>query len=169
MEADNPRRLARAIAVKETTGRSLAAWQAETTAPVVRDFRAFWLQRPKAELDGRIETRVEAMLRGGWVEEVGGLIARHGRDAVERFPGIGYAEIARAVESEVAPDAQPQVSDKPDGGRFSSGKWRAVAGDICVATRQYAKRQLTWFRREPTLVPVTFSGAATVPPALASF
>ena len=158
VDADNPRRLARAIAVKEMTGRSLGAWQAETTEAVVRDFRAVWLQRPKAELDERIEARVEAMLRAGWVDEVRVLLARHRAGAVERFAGIGYREIAQALQGQrTGPDD------------LASGKWRAVARDICVATRQYAKRQLTWFRREPTLEPVTLSGAATVPPALISF
>jgi tRNA dimethylallyltransferase len=158
MDADNPRRLARAIAVKEMTGRSLGAWQSETTAPVVRDFRAVWLQRPKAELDARIEARVDAMLRDGWVDEVRVLLARHRAGEVERFGAIGYREIALALQGHLT---------GPDD--LSSEKWRAVARDICVATRQYAKRQLTWFRREPTLEVVTLSGAATVPPALSSF
>jgi tRNA dimethylallyltransferase len=162
VEADNPRRLARAIAVKESTGRSLAAWQEETTEPVVRDFRAFWLQ-PKAELDARIEARAEAMLRGGWLDEVHELVARRGAMAVEQFAGIGYREIAHALRDEGALAAGAPLSDPLT---LSAEKWRSVTRDICVATRQYAKRQLTWFRREPTLVPVTFSGAATVPPAL---
>ena len=165
VDAGNPRRLARAIAVKESTGRSLAAWQEETTAPVVHDFRAVWLQRPKAELDERITSRVEAMLRQGWVDEARGLIARHGAETVERFPGIGYREIAQGLRDEGAPGTSGPVSHPPP---FLGEKWQAIAGDICVATRQYAKRQLTWFRREPTLIPVILSGAATVPPALLS-
>ncbi len=157
VDTSNPRRMMRAIAVKEATGRSLAAWQAETTEPVVRDFRAVWLQRPKAELDERIEARVEKMLHGGWVEEVRGLIARHGAEKVEHFAGIGYREIAQALAG--GGGAQEDLA---------SEKWRGVGRDICVATRQYAKRQLTWFRREPTLEPVILSGAAIVPPALFS-
>jgi tRNA dimethylallyltransferase len=155
VEKTNPRRLIRAIAVMEMTGKSLAVWQAETPAPTVKNFRAVWLQRPKWELDRRIATRVEAMFEAGWVEEVRGLIAQHGAATVEAFPGIGYREIARAL------DAQARDSD-PD-------TWTAVKRNICAATRQYAKRQLTWFRREPTLEAVILSSAATVPPALVSF
>jgi len=147
----NPRRLIRAIAVMETTGRSLAAWQEETPPPPVREFRAFWLQRPKWELDRRIAARVEAMFDTGWVEEVRGLVTTHGAEAVGRFPGIGYREIAEALAGE------KPVAD-----------WSPVKRNILVATRQYAKRQLTWFRRETTLQAVTLSGAATVPPALIS-
>jgi tRNA dimethylallyltransferase len=151
LEMTNPRRLIRAIAVMETTGRSLAAWQAETPAPPVREFRAFWLQRPKWELDRRIAARVEAMFAAGWVEEVRGLLEQYGAEKVEAFPGIGYGEIARAVGASLPPEVVASLQRH-----------------ICVATRQYAKRQLTWFRREPTLQPVTLSGAATVPPALLS-
>jgi len=149
LDVANPRRLIRAIGVMETTGRSLAVWQAETPAPPVKEFRAFWLQRPKWELDRRIAARVEAMFDAGWVDEVRGLVARHGAETVQTFPGIGYREIAEALAS--------------------ARDWLAVKRDIVVATRQYAKRQLTWFRREPKLEPVSLSGAATVPPALISF
>jgi len=97
LEMTNPRRLIRAIAVMETTGRSLAAWQAETPPPPVREFRAFWLQRPKWELDRRIAARVEAMFAAGWIDEVRGLLERHGAEKVETFPGIGYGEIGRAI------------------------------------------------------------------------
>jgi tRNA dimethylallyltransferase len=155
LDPANPRRLLRAIAVMEMTGRSLAVWQAETPPPAVREFRACWLQRPKWELDRRIAARVEAMFDAGWVDEVRGLVARHGVEAVGVFPGIGYREIAVALAATLASGAPPD--------------WAAVKSHILVATRQYAKRQLTWFRREPTLQVVTLSGAAPVPPALVSF
>jgi tRNA dimethylallyltransferase len=178
VDANNPRRLIRAIAVAETTGRSLAAWQAETTEPVVRDFRAFWLQRPRAELDARIEVRARAMLAGGWIGEVRRLIARHGAAAVEAFPGIGYREIAQALgaaggnaardgESDACADSgatQVKADEPPLAARSRAALERA----IFVATRRYAKRQLTWFRRELTLEQVILSGAAPVPPALLS-
>jgi tRNA dimethylallyltransferase len=178
VDPDNPRRLARAIAVMETTGRSLAAWQAETTEPVLRDYRAYWLQRPKAELEARIEARVAAMLTAGWVEEVSGLIRQHGTETVARFPGIGYREIAElparaekgdsGPRSPLAPSSVAGELNQSAGGSPADPKRAALRRDISVATRQYAKRQLTWFRREPTLLPVTLSGAALVPPALLS-
>jgi tRNA dimethylallyltransferase len=61
----NPRRLARAIAVMETTGRSLRDWRQTTPAVVLPAFRAFWLQRERAELRARIAARVDAMLAAG--------------------------------------------------------------------------------------------------------
>lgn len=184
LDTSNPRRMLRAIAVMETTGRSLAAWQAETPAPPVKEFRAFWLQRPKWELDRRIAARVETMFDAGWIDEVRGLIAQHGAARVEAFSGIGYREIAQALDAAggggpaclLEGDSETgnlEVRVEPDVSALPSPTPRAMAAlkrDILVATRQYAKRQLTWFRREPTLVAVTLTrDAATVPPALDSF
>jgi tRNA dimethylallyltransferase len=145
IDAANPRRLARAIEVMETTGRSLSAWQETTTAPLVADFRAFWLQREKAELAGRVAARVEAMFAAGWVEEVRGLAERFGLEAVRGFPAIGYRQVAELQE-----------------GKITLARAR---GDILAATRQYAKRQLTWFAREPSLQKVMLSGSLSLPAA----
>jgi tRNA dimethylallyltransferase len=143
VDAANPRRLARAIEVMETTGRSLRAWQEETPAPLVTNFRAFWLQREKEELHARIEERVEAMLAAGWVEEVRGLVSRHGEEAVRAFPAIGYRELAEVVAGRA--------------------KLEEARSNILVATRQYAKRQLTWFAREPNLQPVMLAAHQPFP------
>ena len=94
IDAANPRRLARAIEVKEATNRSLRDWQEETPEPLVGNYTAFWIQREKAELEARIEARVEAMFAAGWVEEVRGLVGRYSAEAVRKFQGIGYREIA---------------------------------------------------------------------------
>jgi tRNA dimethylallyltransferase len=138
LDGSNPRRVARAIAVMETTGRSLRAWQEETTTPAVEGFRAFWLQRERDELAWRIEARVEAMLAAGWLEEVRGLIERHGIEAVRAFPALGYRQLAEVLDG-AAPLERARHA-------------------IVTATRQYAKRQLTWFAREPNLVEVMLSG-----------
>jgi tRNA dimethylallyltransferase len=151
IDAANPRRLARAIEVMETTGRSLRAWQEETTAPLVSSYKAFWLQREKAELEARIEARVEAMLAAGWVHEVMELSRWHSTEAVRRFPGIGYRQIAEGLVNRA--DGQYSVP-------FT------LKRDITMATRQYAKRQLTWFAREPTVQKVMLSGASPLPAAL---
>jgi tRNA dimethylallyltransferase len=132
--------------VIETTGRSLRAWQEETTAPAVTAFTAFWLQREPADLDARIERRIGAMFAAGWVEEVRELVARHGVERVKAFPAIGYRPIAEMLAGKTSAEAARR--------------------DILTATRQYAKRQLTWFRREPTLRPVMLSDSPLLPAAL---
>jgi tRNA dimethylallyltransferase len=145
LDAKNPRRLARAIEVMEATGKSLREWQDETPEPLVRDFTALWLQREREDLQARIERRVEEMFAAGWENEVRALIARHGLEKVQAFPGIGYREIAEA--SSLANEA-------------------AVKGNILVATRQYAKRQLTWFARENKLTSVMLTGHPSFSAAL---
>lgn len=156
LDSSNPRRLIRAIEVMESTGRSLREWQEETPEPLVREYRAYWLQREKEELHERIERRVKAMFTAGWLEEVRGLVARQGLETVRNFPGIGYREIAEMLES------QQTVA------RRSTATWESVKEDIFVTTRQYAKRQLTWFSREPNLEAVMLSGTQPLPAALLS-
>ena len=145
LDASNPRRLARAVAVMEMTGRSLRAWQEETPAPALGEFRALWLRRDRNEMAARIEARVEAMLAAGWLEEVRGLVARHGIETVKKFPALGYRQLVGVMA-----------------GTKSIEQART---EIVIATRQYAKRQLTWFCREPNLLEVTLSGS-TIPAAL---
>jgi tRNA dimethylallyltransferase len=201
LDAANPRRLVRAIEVMEATGRSLRDWQEETPEPLVREFTAIWIQREKGELEARIAARVEAMFAQGWVEEVRGLVAKYGAEAVKGFAGIGYWEIGEGLErSEGAascglqPPGQQVVratrgeedseaielprqlrsqmefgnegtgaegQKAPPLGTAAATTDAAIQGlkrDILVATRQYAKRQLTWFTREPNLQAVMLTG-----------
>jgi tRNA dimethylallyltransferase len=93
VDAGNPRRLARAIEVMEATGRSLRAWQEETPEPLVPI-------SPRSGFSGKRRSWRGCFRRGwrrcfpqGWVEEVRGLMERHGEEAVRAFPAIGYREI----------------------------------------------------------------------------
>ncbi len=147
IDAKNPRRLARAIEVMEATGKSLREWQDETPEPLVREFTALWVQREKEELHTRIEKRVGEMFSQGWENEVRALIAQHGAEKVKAFPGIGYREIAEAAELRGQVRSQVQLGNED-----------TVKRDILVATRQYAKRQLTWFARENKLTSVMLTG-----------
>ena len=84
---------------------------------------------PRAALYDRIERRTRAMLAAGWLEEVRSLLARGFDPRLKPFQFIGYSELrshlAGVVDLETAARAIQQ------------------------ATRRYAKRQITWFRREP--------------------
>jgi tRNA dimethylallyltransferase len=155
IDAQNPRRLARAIEVMEATGKSLRDWQDETPEPLVKEFAAYWIQRSKEDLHARIEARVAEMFARGWVEEVRGLVGKFGVEKVKAFAGIGYREIAEAME------LRGQVRSP-----MEFGNEGAVKRNICVATRQYAKRQLTWFARETKLSPVMLTGHSSFSAAL---
>jgi tRNA dimethylallyltransferase len=84
---------------------------------------------PRAALYARIDARVEAMFRAGWMEEVRGLIAQGVPVTAKPFQFIGYSELRSCIESgQEAERARQQIQQ---------------------ATRRFAKRQITWFRKEP--------------------
>jgi tRNA dimethylallyltransferase len=134
LDFQNPRRISRAIEVKESTGVSLAEFQENTAPPLVKNFRAYELRRERDDLHDRIERRVRSMLASGWKEETGRLLEKYGAEVLRNCPAIGYPEIAAALRA--------------------GGDWEKVAEAITVQTRQYAKRQLTWWKRESTLTPL---------------
>jgi tRNA dimethylallyltransferase len=83
---------------------------------------------PRAALYARIDARVEAMLAAGWIEEVRGLIASRVPEDAKPFQFIGYAELRAHLEGKLS---REEATKK-----------------IQQATRRFAKRQITWFRRE---------------------
>ena len=123
----NRARVQRAWEVQRATGRGLADWQADTAPPVLAAGRyvGLVLDSPKPWLTPRIETRFDQMLRGGGLDE-----ARAMQDSFDpSLPScraIGVAE-AMAVINATMTHAQAVTS-------------------AAIATRQYAKRQRTWFR-----------------------
>jgi len=89
------------------------------------------LMPPRDALYERIHARTETMLERGWLEEVRTLLATGVHEDAKAFDFIGYREL-RAVL----------------GGEITLEQARAA---IHQATRRYAKRQLTWFRKEPAV------------------
>ena len=123
----NRARVQRAWEVLKATGRSISAWQAETPPPILRreDCAAFVMNAPVAWLDDRIIRRFDQMLDRGALEEVRALqqdwdIQRPSAKA------IGGPELMAYLNGEISLD-------------------EARARSI-IASRQYAKRQRTWFR-----------------------
>lgn len=90
------------------------------------------LNPPRTALHARIEARFERMIERGWLEEIAALMRSGVPAGAKPFDFIGYRQLREHLE-----------------GRMSL---EAAAAAIKQATRQYAKRQLTWFRREPDLV-----------------
>jgi tRNA dimethylallyltransferase len=122
-------RVMRALEVALLTGRPLAWWQ-RNAAPREEplDAAIFVLDLPRALLYGKINERVDAMVRAGLVEEVRGLLER-GRGLGD--PGLnatGYPELAAFLHGETDLD---EAKDR-----------------IRRSTRRYARRQLTWFRNQ---------------------
>ncbi|HEY8692157.1 MAG TPA: tRNA (adenosine(37)-N6)-dimethylallyltransferase MiaA [Chloroflexota bacterium] len=88
------------------------------------------LTAPRQELYRRSDERVEAMLAAGWLDEVRGLLARYPPD-LPALTGLGYGELGRHLRGELAYD-------------------QAVAL-VKQRTRQFIKRQQTWFKRDPRI------------------
>ncbi len=124
----NPRRLVRALEVLRRTGVPPARFPRR--APRFR-YRKLVLWPAWAWLEPRLELRVERMFAQGLVQEVEGLLAAYPQMPTA-LQGIGYKEVAGYLR-----------------GAYSLEEARKA---IVSATRAYAKRQYTWFRKEPGTV-----------------
>lgn len=122
----NPARVQRAWEVLRSTGRGIADWQANTPPPLLPldKTEALLIDAPKEWLSPRIEQRFDMMLDGGALDEAQGEAARWD-PAHQSSKAIGAAELIAHIE-----------------GRLSLDDAREAA---IIATRQYAKRQRTWF------------------------
>jgi tRNA dimethylallyltransferase len=150
LDRQNPRRVLRALEVFEATGLPLSHWQAETR-PSLAVSKAFWLALDpgKDALDARIEARVQQNFRDGWLEEVQGLKQHWGAEAVCKSPAIGYPEVLQHLEGRLDLEACQQA--------------------ILVQTRQYARRQRTWFKVQNDIHWAASAEEALALPALAAF
>jgi len=125
----NPRRLIRALEVFHATGQSIRQFQTQTSRPT--DF-IFGLERDRKDLFARIERRIDEQIAAGWVEEVRQLLAHGLAKNPIAMQAAGYRELAAHLAGELTLPAAVTL--------------------IKTRTRQLARRQLTWFRREPGLV-----------------
>ena len=124
-------RIARALEVVRSTGRTLAQWQASKTGGIgdAVTLHPAILLPDRAALYARCDQRFALMLEQGGIAEVEALLARQLDPALPVMRAIGVAEIAGHLR-----------------GACSLDEARARGAQ---ATRNYAKRQYTWFRRQP--------------------
>lgn len=124
-EIKNPQRMIRALEVKLSTGRSILSFH--TRHKKQRDFNIIktGLQLPKDELNRNIHARVDKMIEAGLVEEVKNLTAFKHLNALQT---VGYTEIFDYLEGKITLE-------------------KAIE-EIKKNTKQYAKRQMTWFRKD---------------------
>lgn len=127
----NVRRVIRAIEVYLRTGTPVSAWK-ETAGVPPFTFIKVGLTRRREELYGRIEARVEDQLRRGLVEEVRRLLDRGYSPALPAMQALGYKEVVPFIAGRVS--------------------YEEMVDELKRNTRRYAKRQWTWFRREPDVV-----------------
>lgn len=142
LHPNDRRRVIRALEVFELTGRPLSEQQEQPPrSPAERPARVYWFSAPREWLYERINRRVEAMFAAGLLDEVRALRAEPqglGRTARQ---ALGYKETLTHLE-----------------GRCSLPETVAA---IQTRTRQFAKRQHTWFRNLEECVPFEISGEET--------
>ena len=124
-EIQNPQRMMRALEVIESTGQSILSFRKNEKAK--RDFRIskIGLELPKEELHANINLRVDKMVNDGLVEEVNSL---RGYRAVNALQTVGYSEIFEHLDGLMSLEVAIE--------------------EIKKNTRQYAKRQMTWFKKD---------------------
>ena len=123
----NPARVQRAWEVWRTTGRGLADWQRDTGPPAlpVSEAQGFVLLVDRDVLNTRIDARLDAMMTAGALDEVRANAAAY--DAAKPWAkAIGAAEMMQSLRGEIALSEAVALAK--------------------LATRQYAKRQRSWFR-----------------------
>lgn len=123
-------RIARALEVFEASGRTLSSWQAAPPQgpPPGFAFTVIVLQPPRAVLVRRIEDRFEAMVAAGAMEEVRALLTAEPPADAPLLKAVGAPELAAAARGEMS------LAEAVEAAK--------------IATRQYAKRQVTWLRRQ---------------------
>jgi tRNA dimethylallyltransferase len=129
-EADGER-IMRAYEIYLASGHPMSWWQ-QQPRNALRGY--YWLKLgihvPRTELYERIDNRVDEMLQNGFLEEVQSLLALYPRNS-PAFKAIGYRQIVDYVDGKQSME-------------------QAVA-DIKMESRRYAKRQMTWFHRDPDI------------------
>ncbi|MBI4435740.1 tRNA (adenosine(37)-N6)-dimethylallyltransferase MiaA [Candidatus Uhrbacteria bacterium] len=129
IDKKNKRRVVRALEVTKLTGRPWSHFQ--VVGEQMYDVLQIGLSAPREELVGRIDTRVEEMVARGLVDEVRRLKDAYGCEC-EAMTGIGYRQVCAFLSG--------------------STKLSEAIEEVKRDTRAYAKRQMTWFKRDPRIV-----------------
>ncbi len=128
IDTQNPMRVQRAWEVLFQTGRGLAVWQDDTPPPLLPlpDCTPIVLDAPKDWLTPRIAQRFDLMLNGGALDEARAMLP-HWQHAYQSFKAIGAPELIAHLQGQKTLDDAREAA--------------------VIASRQYAKRQRTWFNK----------------------
>ena len=129
ISAGDRQRLTRALAVANATGKALSRWQAETRPSLAPGaWRGVVVEPPRPALYARCDARLDAMVETGAVREAAALVARDLDPRLPVMKAVGLRELAAAAAGQTPLPAATLAAQ--------------------IATRRYAKRQLTWFRHQ---------------------
>ncbi len=129
LRPSDPHRIVRALEVLEGTGRSLSTWHQIAGEPILRDDEAerLYVCPPRAELYARCDARLDAMLEGGALDEVRAVMALDLSPDRPALRALGVVPFSAYLSGQLS---------------FAAALERAKTD-----TRRYAKRQMTWARR----------------------
>lgn len=131
IHANDPQRLLRALEVHRLTGQTLSYWQAQQQAYKFpyEILKLIICPEPRSALHKRIEQRIDTMMANGLVNEVQSLMAQSEIHAdLPAMRSVGYRQVIEGLKN------QADIQE--------------IKLKILYATRQLAKRQLTWLRKE---------------------
>lgn len=131
LHVNDTQRIVRALEVYDLTGEPISSFRTTTETTAAFSPVYIGLDRPRPVLYQRIETRVDEMLAGGLLDEVRGLQERGWDLHLNALRTVGYSEVFRHFSGELNYDEMVHL--------------------IKQNSRHYAKRQLTWFRKNPAI------------------
>ena len=131
LHPSDQKRIIRAMEVYLETGMTITEHNRKTQEipPKYQPIRFALTDRQRQTLYDRIDRRVDAMVEAGLIEEIQGLLARGIPEKCTAMQAIGYKEFVAALHGACSLEE--------------------AAGQVKQSSRRYAKRQLTWFRRNP--------------------
>lgn len=128
LHPNDVRRVVRALEVFDLTGQPISRQAAPAPDASEWDFRLYAVDWPRESLYERVDRRVDAMMRSGLPDEVEALLHSGVSPDCQAMQGLGYKELIPVLAGEMALGEAVSL--------------------IKLRTRHYAKRQLTWFRRD---------------------
>jgi tRNA dimethylallyltransferase len=131
IDKNNPRRIARALEVFLATSKPISYWHNKVNKKSNFDIQMFGLLWEKENLHSRIEQRVQNMLDRGFVKEIRVLLERGYSDEQIKRAGIGYSYILDFINGNISEIEMINL--------------------IITETKQYAKRQMTWFNKDKNI------------------
>ena len=132
ISTNDKKRITRVLEIYKQTGMTKTKQEELSRLKEIKyDYRVFAITMPREELYERINLRVDLMIKDGLIEEVESLLKKY-KNFPTAMQGLGYKEVVEYLNGEYSKE---EMIDK-----------------IKQETRHYAKRQLTWFRRNKEII-----------------
>ena len=129
MDGYNRQRIIRALDVWKQTGKPFSSFHEGSSFEKPDDLMVFIIFHPRKQLHQRISDRTDQMFENGFLDEVRSILEKGYSPQLQSLQTVGYKEAISYLQGEIEYDQ--------------------MVKDIKTATRRYAKRQITWFRRWP--------------------